>query len=400
MWKILRAISLLGVLVYWNTPIAIALPDLNPPVLSREQMRVLPDELLGSDKDLERAELYAEKGWAYYKHRNLTHALKSFENSLILWPDTVWAIIGKSYCLFDLEKKDDAIAFLKERLTNKDWHDLTQWSADDRTLDLAQTLIQLLVEQSRYEEALNVCDQMDDYYNPRGSMAASGHWSPGFRPIIQRCKVFLAMGKRDDAIAEAVKLYKFGYGSDLADAEARSVFKKCEVEPPSKAKLENPEAKSAVYRVLIQLIETPDYDREKLEKIFNQSMHTASFPDKKVDYSYDKNCPITHVVSTRNGGAVGDSKELLAVTLAYPKTLITKSDLRRWFPDLKERPAGGRGCVYYGETNLLQRNRHRVYFMFAGKSDGTQVLTNFDVSPEKETSTSILDQGIDTTADF
>lgn len=69
MWKILRTISLLVVLVYWNTPIAIALPDLNPPVLSREQMRDLPDELLGSDKDMERAELYAEKGWAYYKHR-------------------------------------------------------------------------------------------------------------------------------------------------------------------------------------------------------------------------------------------------------------------------------------------------------------------------------------------
>lgn len=63
--------------MYWNTPIAIALPDLNPPVLSREQMRDLPDELLGSDKDMERAELYAEKGWATLKQNlQLPYSIK------------------------------------------------------------------------------------------------------------------------------------------------------------------------------------------------------------------------------------------------------------------------------------------------------------------------------------
>lgn len=292
------------------------------------------------------AALHAEKGWTYFnKKHDVRSAMRQFDKSLELWPNTVLAVIGKAYCLDAIGRKAEAVTLLSS-CQCKD-----QITPDVVTL----TEIDLLIELKRYEDALAACDKLRDEI-PR---AYIGSFYPNYNNLIPRAKVLVAMGKKADATLIANKIYSFGVNNPHAKAEALKIYKRCGTAPPA-TQSDTSAAKAEVHEILKQLLADDHWtDLQTFEKILGHKFTTCSVNGREA-FGFDDrsdNLIASAALVMKNADSEMPS---LTVNLNFPLSLVSFRELKQWFPGGVTHPSYLQGCLAHSAFWELNQDRNHL----------------------------------------
>ncbi len=313
------------------------------------------------------AQLFTDKGWILYQRKDFAGALEAFETALDKFPKIDDAVLGTVYSLYHLDQKQEARDFLRGKKIYAHGY------------QSEEIQIEILIELKQYEQALELCDQIEKSYTPVGADLVRDHHSPGFFHHIQRYKIFRAMGLDEAAADEARQLYRFRYRNSFAEKNALRMFAELSLSVPADSPYKNSDSANRVHQIIDQMIAAEELNEVTLASIFGRALEPVVLSNRKYYCFYDGESPISHVVFKPS--SIEKNEEFISVTLNM-LTLVDRKQFEEWYPDAIYHPARVSGCTGRRAYIELSVNGKRFVCEISGGghlNPSNQLLNMFSV---------------------